>query len=102
MKIDGKNPFINLDAYIKNVKDDKKVDASGGQDSKNNAKGDEVVLSPMAKEIQEAKKIIDSMPEIREEKVARLKEQIQNGTYQVDGEKIAGKMLLGSLLRDLT
>ncbi len=102
MKIDGKNPFVSLDAYIKNVKDDKKVDASDGQDSKKNTKGDEVVLSPMAKEIQEAKKIIDSMPDIREEKVARLKEQIQNGTYQVDGEKIAGKMILGSLLKDLT
>ncbi|MBT8332503.1 MAG: flagellar biosynthesis anti-sigma factor FlgM [Deltaproteobacteria bacterium] len=34
--------------------------------------------------------------------VAELKEQIENGTYEMDAEKIADKMLKDSLFNDLT
>jgi len=30
---------------------------------------------------------------VREDKVAALRDQIQNGTYQADAEKTAGKLL---------
>jgi negative regulator of flagellin synthesis FlgM len=45
---------------------------------------------------------LDSIPDIREDKVAQLKEQIENGTYEIDEEKIADNMLKDSLLNDLT
>ena len=62
---------------------------------------DKVVLSQEAKKIQEAKKLMDSIPDIREEKVAKIKAQIENGTYQVEEKKLAAKMIKESLLNEL-
>ena len=62
--------------------------------------GDKVVLSSRAKEIVEAKKIIDSMPDIREEKVAAIKKEIENGTYKVDGKKVALNIIKESILNE--
>ncbi len=44
---------------------------------------------------------MDSIPDIREEKVAKIKAQIQNGTYQVEEKKLAAKMIKESLLNEL-
>ncbi len=54
---------------------------------------DQVHLSGKAKELEELKQIIQQMPEIRTDKVEALKKAIQEGSYQVDSLKIAGKML---------
>lgn len=62
---------------------------------------DKVILSQEAKKIQEAKKLMDSIPDIREEKVAKIKAQIENGTYQVEEKKLAAKMIKESLLNEL-
>ena len=55
----------------------------------------------MQKKIQEAKKIMRSIPDIREEKVAQIKAQIENGTYQIKEKKLAAKMIKESLLNEL-
>ena len=60
-----------------------------------------VILSQEEKKIQEAKKLMDSIPDIREEKVAKIKAQIENGTYQVEEKKLAAKMIKESLLNEL-
>ena len=101
MKITGKNPYVNLDAQTKNVKDNKKIDAPLRQTSKEVSKGDKVVLSPEAKKIQETKELMDSIPDIREEKVAQIRAQIENGTYRIKEEKLAAKMIKESLLNEL-
>ena len=101
MKITGKNPYVNLDAYTKNVKDKEKIDNKGTQASKQVMEEDKVVLSREAKKIQEAKKLMDSIPDIREEKVAKIKAQIENGTYQVEEKKLAAKIVKESLLNEL-
>jgi len=62
---------------------------------------DKVVLSQEAKKIQEAKKLMDSIPDIREEKVAEIKAQIEDGTYQVEEKKLAAKIIKESLLNEL-
>ena len=62
---------------------------------------DKVILSQEAKKIQEAKKLMDSIPDIREEKVAKIKAQIENGTYQVEEKKLAAKIIKESLLNEL-
>jgi negative regulator of flagellin synthesis FlgM len=101
MKIIGKNPYVNLDAYTKHVKDKERIDNQGKQESKQVLEEDKVVLSQEAKKVQEAKKLIDSIPDIREEKVAEIKAQIENGTYQVEEKKLAAKMIKESLLNEL-
>ena len=92
---------VNIDAYVKQVQDKDKVDAASEQPEKQHAKADTVVLSDTAKRVQEAQTQLKSIPDVREDKVAELKEQIENGTYEPDAEKIAGKMIKDSLLNEL-
>jgi negative regulator of flagellin synthesis FlgM len=60
-----------------------------------------VVISDTAKRIQEAQKQIQTIPDVRAEKVAELRKQIENGTYEIKADQIAGKMIKESLLNDL-
>jgi len=57
----------------------------------------DVDISGKAKEkaqaMQKAFDIAKNTPDVREEKVQRLKEQIQNGTYQIDSGNIADGMM---------
>ena len=93
---------VNIDAYVNQVQDKEKVDATSEQPEKQHTKADTVVLSDTAKKVQEAQKQLETIPDVREDKVAELKEQIENGTYNMDEEKIAGKIIKEALLNDLT
>ena len=55
-------------------------------------------LSSEARDFQKAQKAIEALPDVREEKVRELKAQIQAERYDVNGGKIAEKMLSESLL----
>ena len=93
---------VNIEAYVNQVQDKDKVDATSEQPEKQQTKADTVVLSDTAKKVQEAQKQLETIPDVREDKVAQLKEQIENGTYEMDEEKIADKMMKDALLNDLT
>lgn len=102
MEITGNNPFARLDAYVKNIgKEKDRVHGSPKEAPKGVLSEDKVALSPEAKQIQVAKKLLDSLPDIREEKVAEIMDRIENGTYSVDSEKIAFKMIRESILDEL-
>ena len=64
------------------------------------AKGDSVQISSQAKELQAAREAIQKMEDVDHEKVARIKAQIEAGTYKVDAAKVADKMLEDALLGD--
>jgi flagellar biosynthesis anti-sigma factor FlgM len=40
-----------------------------------------------------ARKVVYQTPEVRPEKVAPLKEAIEQGTYEIDSEKLADKII---------
>ncbi len=101
MKITDNNSSLNIRNYANNIQDNRKTSGSAKQGSSQAVKEDKVVLSPKAKEVQEATKLIKGLPDIREEKVAKLKEQVDQGTYRIDGKKIAFKMLKESILDEL-
>ncbi len=50
-------------------------------------------ISGKAKEMVKAKSVAEAAPDVREEKIAELKRRIQAGTYSVEPEAIADKML---------
>ncbi|BBH52354.1 flagellar biosynthesis anti-sigma factor FlgM [Fluviispira sanaruensis] len=52
-----------------------------------------VQISPRAKELSMAKKIAEDTPDVREDKVAQFKEQINKGEYKPDSGKIADGIL---------
>ena len=50
-----------------------------------------------AQEVQQIKKLINALPEVREDRVQALKAQIESGTYQVSGEDIADLIIRRTL-----
>ncbi len=54
---------------------------------------DKFQMSSIGKDIQVAKQAVNEAPDIREDKVASLKQAIQDGTYEVSGEDFADKLL---------
>lgn len=60
---------------------------------KQKSKEDKINISEEAKTYQFAINKLKDIPEIRTDKVNSLKKQIQSGTYKVDADKIAEKMI---------
>lgn len=100
MKINDSNVHINFEAYAQKSKD-----ASGVQEHTASTTGethpvDKVVLSPKAREIQEARKLLDEIPDVDEPKVAQIRLRFETGVYTIDGSQIAERMLRDMSLND--
>ena len=54
---------------------------------------DQLMLSAAGKDAQIAKQAVANTPDVRENVIAPLKEQIDNGTYEVNVDDLAGKLL---------
>jgi negative regulator of flagellin synthesis FlgM len=95
-----KNQGIQIDAYVNQVHDKNKVEPSEDKADKTAAKTDTVVISDAAKRIQEVRSQLDEVPDVNEEKVAQLRKEIENGTYEINADKIAGKIIREGLIND--
>lgn len=60
-------------------------------------KKDEVLISEFGKEYQIALKELKKLPDVREEKVSKIKESIENGSYKIDFDKLAESMILKTM-----
>jgi len=98
MKIADNNSSVTLDAYLKSVQSSQRAKSSAGKSQSARTGGDKVVLSPQAREIHQAKQAFETCPDIRQEKVDRLKAQISDGTYRVDAGAVAANMIKESML----
>jgi negative regulator of flagellin synthesis FlgM len=92
MEISNKVPPVQNTSYAKSTVKTSEVSSSGPT-----AKGDKVELSAKAQELQAAREAIQKMDDVDHAKVAEIKAQIEAGTYKIDANKIAGKMLEESL-----
>lgn len=59
----------------------------------NTVEQDRLQLSEQGKKIHDLIKKTKDLPEIREEKIAKIKDEIANNTYQVSAQQLADKML---------
>ncbi|MDA8216037.1 MAG: flagellar biosynthesis anti-sigma factor FlgM [Dehalococcoidales bacterium] len=76
--------------------------AKGGQRTdKPTRTGDSVDLSPRSRELLLMHRKLEETPDVREELVQSLRDQVQKGTYRPSGKQIAAKMMeeLGDLFR---
>lgn len=81
MEINNINPIQGIKKYQQVNQTEKEV-------KKNEFSKDQVTIS------NEAKVMLDQMSDqLRTEKVAKIKSQIENGTYQIDSKLVAEKML---------
>lgn len=99
--IEGNRP-AGIKAYTSQTTRVRENEKPSGNKSTSDSCQDRVLLSPMAKEIQMVKTQLQSIPDVRAEKVTEVKNQIAQGTYKVSSEKIAhclvGESLMNALL----
>ena len=63
-------------------------------EEKSQSQQDTIVnLSTTSKDVQTAKEVIASEPEVREDKVAELKAKIESGNYTIDNQAVADKIV---------
>jgi negative regulator of flagellin synthesis FlgM len=92
MEISDKNP-VQINSYINQVQQKTtSPDTSSGKE-KVKAGEDSVELSQNAQDLKLAQAALRDLPDIRSEKVSQLKQQIEEGTYEIKPNKIAGKMI---------
>ncbi len=60
-------------------------------------RSDRVTLSPRAREFNEARRTLAGIPDVRADKVDAVKNRIADGSYRIDSEKIAAKMIREAL-----
>jgi negative regulator of flagellin synthesis FlgM len=92
MNIDSGNMLNAINAY-RNDPVSGKDNVAVQQEKIQARQQDRVELSTRKTEIAELKKAVETMPDVRSEKVAALRQQISEGTYKVEGAKVAEKML---------
>ncbi len=57
---------------------------------------DSVSLSDNARSMSTARTAVHNAPDVREQKVANIKQQLTDGTYQVSAQALAKKLLTSS------
>jgi negative regulator of flagellin synthesis FlgM len=85
MRIDALTQIQQVYGVGKNKKVAKSGKVSGGHDA--------VEISSIGKDIQTVKAAVKAAPDVRANKVADIKKQIEAGTYNVSGESFADKLL---------
>ena len=89
-KITGSPPVNNTVTKENRRRDDSAVtDNSAGA----RTAVDNVELTGTAKKLQQAEKLVADTGDVNEQKVAEVKLAIQNGSYRVDSEQVANKLL---------
>ena len=99
MEITEKHP-IQISPYVSQVQQNAQAAETEGEKGRDNVGEDNVELSQNARDLQRAQKALQDLPDISEDKVAALKQQIENGAYDIQTDKIAANMLKESLIND--
>lgn len=94
MTIYGSNPPNGKDYMVRSQKVSKKGNeqVAKGEVSEGSASY-KVNLSEKARGVEELKRILSEMPDVRDAKVAELRRAIKDGTYEVNADLVAERML---------
>ncbi len=97
MKIDDKIMSYEIGSKISNIQSEKDVvneTAKKKVAQEDTLNKDAIVdISQRSREIQKIREALDKIDIIREDKIVELKDKIEKGTYQIDHEKVAEKMI---------
>jgi negative regulator of flagellin synthesis FlgM len=96
MKVQGSKPLKGQEITVNIQKTPKATGTEGKEQVQRTNKQstlDRVDISRQGKEVASLMASINSLPELREDKVQQVKEAINSGTYKIDPMKVAEKML---------
>lgn len=115
MKV-NQNPLSGNPLVDKSVSDKAKVDKSkeagraadvqkakvapNSEGAKTHSAGAQVDISEQAQLMRKAAEAVHAAPDVRQDRVAQLKERIRAGTYKVDSQSVADKLVEEHFLND--
>ena len=100
MEINSTNPLIVLNKNMQRLESPQKAEKSV-QSGGALPESDRLDLSARSREISRFNELIQSTPDIREERVEQVRRELESGTYNVKAEKIAEKIIGGNLLDEV-
>jgi flagellar biosynthesis anti-sigma factor FlgM len=98
MQISGDDRTRLLETVLFGVKKTDRKDRVSASETEEVAPSDRVEISGEAKDYQQLNQIINSLPEVRSERVAALQQKVEAGTYHPQSEAIAEKLVRSTLL----
>jgi|AMFO01.1.fsa_nt_gi flagellar biosynthesis anti-sigma factor FlgM len=92
MRIDDRSLHEILNSQSREVQE---VDQRAAEETgkKTEIRHDEATLSEEARLLQRVRQAIDKVPDVREDKIAALRQQIQDGTYKINREALIDALL---------
>ena len=98
MKIDNKIANYGISQQIaksaQNINEVQQLlDGQINQEIKSESQDTIVNLSRASKELRLANEAMDSVPGVREDKIAEIRNKIESGTYRIDNQAVADKMV---------
>lgn len=99
MRIDSNNLMSGMDTLeqTSRKRNVEKTTAVNSNSTAGSVESDAVSISEKGRDVSEMTKILKEMPDVRAERVAELKAQIADGTYNVSGRDIAEKIVNSAL-----
>jgi negative regulator of flagellin synthesis FlgM len=101
MKVDGPNTNIQIDAYMRQARQQQQAGGTQQNPGTHTAKTDKVEISQTAVETHKATQFLKDSPDVREDRVREIKMEVDSGRYHVPAEKVAGNMLNEGFENDL-
>lgn len=96
MKIEGNLHFI--DAGLRVQQEEVNAERQKAQANQTQQVEDRLELSTSVREFQQLEKRAREAPEIRAERVATIKRELNAGTYNIKAEKIAEAIITGAII----
>ena len=100
MEINGTNPLISMNTNVQRIdapQQSERTQESGGGTSES----DRLELSVRSLEVSHVQDLIQSTPDVRQDRINQVRSEIDSGTYNIKAEKIAEKIVGGSLLDEV-
>lgn len=104
MQIPGRKGNELGQVSLRNAKGIRRTTSAGDRDRKADSKGSAApgggsscAVSERGRLFSEARKIAESIPDIRTEKVDGIRDALERGTYRVEGREVADKMVDAAL-----
>jgi negative regulator of flagellin synthesis FlgM len=99
MEISGRGRTADLAKLLLGVQEVGQT--SGKYSAKPSRQGDRVQISDQAKELQRIKALTNEPDHARAEKVERIRQAIDNGTYSVEGRKVGDAIIRHALMEQV-
>ncbi|MFZ0430938.1 MAG: flagellar biosynthesis anti-sigma factor FlgM [Acidobacteriota bacterium] len=97
MKIDGNNPYLKPEFQLQQREQASQQEKQKVQEQPDGPR-DRLEFSVTGKELQYLSQKASEAPDVRSERVAEIKSQIEAGTYNIQAQEIAEAMITGSLI----